>query len=136
MADFGLDLATYIGAQHASLDLAVNIFDGPMRAVSDAVPAKAVFCLAGGGPPPEPYMDGTAIEERFLRCQIMVRGLPGEGDVGATQTLAREVLALAHRAPLSGYIDVYVEESQPNYLGPDDDEHPLWSINVAAWRDE
>lgn len=135
MSDLAYDLAVYIAAQHASLTLAANTFASPVLPADSQVPAKAVFCLNTGGPAPQAYM-GQVAEERFSRCQITVRGDAGEDRYEDGRVLAKRVLELAHRAPLAGYIDVMVQESEPNYLGPTEDGLPRWTINVIGWTSE
>lgn len=136
MADLGFDIATQLAGASIGLTLGANVFDGPEIPASGLVALKAVFCLTTGGAAPQAYMDGGASEERFPKCQIMVRGTAGRGNFADGQTLARAVRTAVHRASISGYTDVFVQESEPNFLGFDKDEVPRWSVNVVAWLDE
>lgn len=108
------DVRTRIVAQ----SVGATVYVGPVRpAAPPAVPFKSVFCLSTGGPPPVPYMDGTATSWRFYRVQCWIRGEPN--DFAATQTIADAVWTALHTATISGYTRVTVDSSAPLYLGRD-----------------
>lgn len=116
-----------------SLASGTNLFRGPVREVSADCPPTAVFCLTTGGPPPSPYI---GIGEDFRRSTVQVRIRSDLADTFETgQELARSVLTALQRAVVSGYVWCYVRESEPNYLGQDDNENHEWSVNVElAWK--
>ena len=80
-----------------------------------------------------PYLDGSQSDFSAATVQVLVRG-----DVGAyalTQTKARSALAAIQRAVISGYVAVYVRESDPNFIGLDDTEHPIFTLNAEMqWK--
>jgi hypothetical protein len=129
-----LDLATYLGTQIGALTLGTNLFVGKTRAVGDNIPSKAVFCLATGGPTPQAYMDGTAVEERPSMVQARIRSEPRDFDGG--QTLARLVRDTAHHASISGYIDVEAQQAEPFPIGEDAKGHHEWSINFRMLHEQ
>lgn len=123
------DMVTYLDANVGALTAGTNLFEGPVRAVGTGVPDEAVFCIVTGGPAPEPFINaGNVVEERVHSLLLRVRSEPGEFNSG--QTLARSVRDAAHRASISGYLDVSIRECDPAYLGSDDEERHNWSIGV------
>lgn len=112
-----------------------NVFRGAPRKPGNGVPRKAIFCLASGGPRPEQYTQGagTTSEIRYTSVQVYVRG--DVNDFATGQTLARDTRDAVHKATVSGYVNVEVNESEPTFLGVDDQECPRWSLNVTMWRE-
>ena len=106
-----------------------NLFAGPVRAPGTGVPDKAVFVLATGGPPPMPFILGGSGTD-YCRSTVQVRVRSDQEDFPTGQTLARALRTLLHKNILSGYIDVRVRESEPNYLGQGELGHHEWSINL------
>jgi hypothetical protein len=126
MSTAAVDVATHIGATVAGFTYLTNVFDGPVRPVP-AAPAKAVFVLATGGPPPEARI-GETQADRFPALQIRTRG--DKNDFAGGLADARAVRDAVHYAPLAGWVDVRVQETEPNYLGEDNNGHPEWSVNA------
>jgi hypothetical protein len=132
-----IDLAAYLngktGSQSAvTLAEGTNLFTGPVRPVETGMPAEAVFVLNGGGPPAMPYFS-SPISDRQSGVQVRVRSNPG--DYAGGSELARDLFALVHEAPLSGYTYVLARQSEPNYLSQDDQGCHEWSINaIARWQ--
>ena len=127
-----LDLATHL--QTIGLGtLASDIFAGPTRPPSASISKASIFCISTGGLPPLPYLDGSQSDFSAATVQVLVRG-----EVGAyalTQTKARSALAAIQRAVISGYVAVYVRESDPNFIGLDDTEHPIFTLNAEMqWK--
>jgi hypothetical protein len=109
--------------------LGTNLFAGPMRAVSSKIPHRAIFVLTYGGPSPLDKFSGTSIQRHAV--QVMVRGAPDAFSVAQADAAAcREAL---HLATISGYLRCAA--IQPAYLGLDDTEHPLFSLNLELWRE-
>jgi hypothetical protein len=129
----GADVVTRLNSAVAALTSGTNLFEGPVRPPRATVPATAVFVLATGGPPPEPYL-GQGIDWRVSNVQATVRGEVGAG-FAAGQTLARSVLDAIQRGGLSGYVRVLVVESEPTYLGQDENGHYLWTVNARLGWD-
>ena len=129
-----LDLVNAIDTALATLTLGTDLFRGVMRAVGPGSPNEAVAVLATGGPQPLAYLDGTAIERYFSALQIRIRSIERSFRTG--QALARSVRDVAHHASIAGYIDTRVLESEPLYLGSDDEGNHEWSINVEMWHEQ
>ena len=105
-----------------------DIFIGGMRPPSSTIPKAALFVLPTGGIGPLPLLDGGAADYSRPTVQILIRG-----DVGAyivTQTKARDCLAAVQKATMAGYFQVLARNADPLYLGLDDTEHPIFSVNV------
>lgn len=121
------DVATKLAAAGLGLTVGTNLFIGELRPVETGVPAKAAFVLGHGGPRPTPYL---GIGKSYYRShvQVLVRGNPGEFQV--TDALARDVLRALHTKTITGYIQVLAEESEAGYLGADEAERPLFTVNA------
>lgn len=124
--DAATDVANYIAAAGLGLTLGTNLF------VADEIAAgvaPAVYVRPSGGPAPEDYF-GDA--QSFLRLQVsvLVRGEREKKPESAT--LARSVASALHQAPIAGYVDVQLRESQPVFLGTDDNDAPGWAIGVEC----
>jgi hypothetical protein len=117
----------------AALTRKVNLFEGPVRAQSATVPHQAVFVLPSGGPAPEAYADGTTTERRYSAIQITLRSDPK--DYAGGWVLARQVKAALHHATVTGYVDIRAMQSEPIYVGPDEADRHLWSVNLELWKE-
>lgn len=132
-----LDIVNRLDSQVASLTKNTNLFRSKVRAISGQIPSVAAFCLASGGPPPQGYADGTAINRRYSGVQIRVVALANtDNNFKTGQDLAKECRDAVHHAALSGYIDVRVLETEPIYIGENNDRHHEWSINVELWHEQ
>jgi hypothetical protein len=132
MANPDADMVTRLSAL-AALTSGVNLFRGKMRR-DGHVPQLCVSVLSSGGPAPIAYAGGTTTERRFDSLQIIVRANRDAFQSG--QELAKSVYAQAHRAPLSGYLDVRATTAAPLYLGEDAAKTHEWSINLELWYEE
>lgn len=105
-----------------------NLVVGPVRAVGEGVtPQLSVFVLQGGGVAPSPYM-GQGESWHLSRVQVTVRsalGLFGQGEA-----LARALHAKAHLATVAGLTFIHAGESDPVYLGSDDEGAHRWAFNL------
>lgn len=129
MADtLDADIATVLAAGGIGLTSGTNLFTGPERPIGDGIPDEAVFVLASGGYPPEPFIDGSGQDYCISTVQIIVRSAIRSHDSG--QTLARDVRDCVHKATIAGYVDLRVREAEPNYLGQDEQELHTWSLNM------
>jgi hypothetical protein len=109
-----------------------NIFRGGLRVPSATIPHACVFVLPQGGIGPEPLVDGGARDYTRPNVQVLIRG-----NVGAyitTQTTAESVITALHKSTISGYFQVLARTPQPLYLGLDDTEHPMFSVNVQLFK--
>lgn len=113
--------------------LGTNLFHGPESPADGEIPIKATFCILDAGPMPEPDM-GSVNDLRVERCKVVLRENRDQTDYGLAT--ARAHLARLRYAELTGFIDVRVLETEPNYLGDRGDGHPRWSFNVEALREE
>jgi len=127
-----LDLATHLAAQGIGT-LGRDIFAGPMKPPSVQINKASIFVIASGGAPPVPYLDGSQSDFSAASVQVLVRG--DAGAYGLAQIRARAALTAIQRASLAGYVATYVRNSDPIFIGLDDTEHPLFSINCELqWK--
>jgi len=143
--DWGLVVAAFyeIGSPEVSvislldalwtLARGTNLFSGPVRQQSTSVPHQAVFVLPSGGPAPDAYSDGTVIEMRYSAIQVIVRSNPK--DYAGGQVLARQVRDALHHVAVTGYVDIRAMQSEPIYIGPDEADRHLFSVNLEMWRE-
>ena len=128
-----VDIATLIGTAIAQFTLGTNVVHGPVRPARD-FPARAAFCFPSGGPAPDAILNDAQTKIRNAAVIIRIRESKNNTDPGAFESglsLARSVRDTIHYAALTGYIDVRVNESEPIYLGEDEDGHPEFQLNVS-----
>ena len=108
----------------------VNIYQGPVREIGALVTPTAVFILQTGGMAPTPYL-GTGTDVRDSGVQIRIRSDVTLG-YNAGVELAQTVLAALQRHQPSGRVTMFVNESEPTYLGQDDYNNFEWSLNCRV----
>lgn len=133
MATPDLDIANRLQAAGVGT-VGTNIFTGGMRAPSSVIPAASIFVLPTGGTGPSPLLTGGAsgVDYSIPSVQILVRG--NVGTYITTRTTAQAALDGVHKSTVSGYFQVLARTPQPLYLGQDDTEHPMFSVNVQLYR--
>lgn len=133
MADAGTAIATIIATAVGSAAPGAAgsyVFNGPAR----PDPAKAIFCLAHGGPAPIDYQSGASVQ--FAKPQVIVRVREEAGSFRLAETLARSAHAACSSVAVSGYLDCRVLQSHPLYMGPDDQDRHEFSFTVELTLDE
>ena len=108
-----------------------NIFRGGMRPVSNLIPHAAIFVLPTGGGGPTPFLDAGATDFSRPTVQILIRG--NVGAYIATLNTAKSCITAVHKSTISGYFQVLARNPDPLYLGLDDTEHPMFSVNVELF---
>ena len=131
-ADLATKIATALGAGYT---VGTNIFVGAPRKIGDGVPHLAIFCNSTGGPSPYQFTPGAGSVSQisYYGVQVFMRGNVEAFLAG--QTIVRAIRDGVHKATVSGYINCEVVESDPNFIGEDDLEHPMWTLNVKMWRE-
>ena len=109
-----------------------NIFRGGMRPVSNVIPHACIFVLPSGGEGPLPLIDAGSEDYTAPTVQILIRG--NVGTFIATQTTAVACITAVHKSTISGYFQVLARNPEPLYLGLDDTEHPMFSVNVQLFK--
>lgn len=126
--EFSLDLAKHVAGRVSGLVLDKNVFAGQERSA-----LRGVFFFTDiGGLEPEGYC-GELRVKKHGRVQIRHRGDPKRYKDSLAKM--RDVWGATHYAPISGYFEVRCVESDPNFLGEDDDGNPVWTLNVDMWRE-
>ncbi len=130
-----IDVRTFL-VTSASLSgiSASNCFVGPMRKAGGAIPGKAVFVKEYSVVAPSPYMDNSRKTYRTFDVQVLVRG--DVNQYSATRQTADNIWHRMDRAS-SGistasttYVRTTCSQSAPVYLGQDDQERDLFSVNL------
>ena len=126
------DVATRLQAAGVGT-VGTDIFRGGMRPPSSLIPHRAIFVTPSGGTGPSPLLETASGEDYFRpRVQIFIRG-----NVGAyilTQTLAESCITALHKSTISGFFQVLATNPEPLYLGLDDTEHPMFSVNIELYK--
>ena len=125
------DIATRLQAAGVGT-VGTTIFRGGLRTASASIPHAAIFVLPTGGGGPIPLVDAGATDYTTPTVQIMIRG--NVGSYITTQTTAQAALDAVHKSTISGYFQVLARTPQPLYLGLDDTEHPMFSVNVELFK--
>ncbi len=106
-----------------------NLLTGPVRPVGEGVmPRLAVFVLQSGGQAAQPYM-GQSESWHATRVQVTVRGAIGVYE--AAHALARALFARMHLNTPPGYTYCLAQESDPVYLGTDDENAHRFVFNLV-----
>ena len=127
------DVVTTLDSALATLTAGTNLFRSPPAGpdvVGLALPQESVWVWSSGGPAPEPFVGGGT---EFRYSQVSIRVRSARDDFPGGTTLARSVRDAIHHATVSGYIRVFVRESDPAYLGATENGHE-WSIGVELWH--
>lgn len=111
-----------------------NLLIGPIRSANvGEIPRECVFVLQSGGDQPMPYM-GQPESFYVSRVQVSVRSPLNSFARG--EQLARFLHARAHLATPPGYTSVMAVESEPLYVGTDDEggHRHVFNLDVSARR--
>ena len=120
--------STLLAAGGLSLTLATNMFTGPPKPPSAAIPRNCVFIFGIQSFQPRPYL-GVGTDYRQFRTSLYVRRHADQFETG--QTLAREIWRTLQRANVSahtGFFGALMEEADPQYYGMDDEDNHRWSM--------
>lgn len=105
-----------------------NLLTGPIRPFNEGtVPQLAVFVLQSGGTAPQPYL-GQGQSWHVSRVQVTVRSEVNAYDAG--HALARALHARAHLSTPAGFTFCQAAESDPTYVGTDDENAHLFVFNL------
>jgi hypothetical protein len=104
-----------------------NLLTGPVRPIEALVGQLAVFVLQTGGQAPAAYM-GQSESWHVTRVQVTVRSALNEFARG--EALARALHARMHLNTPAGYTYCLAGESDPLYLGTDDDGAHRFVFNL------
>lgn len=139
VAFLAANLGTVGGVTWTNAGGGINLFTGPVRptvapvAAAAGVPSAAIFVLASGGPPVEPYIGGASAGSTYqARVQVRVRMNPGDNE-NAT-LVARTVRDKLHKGVISGYASSLAQNAEPLYLGQDKAGSHEWSVNFILLR--
>jgi hypothetical protein len=117
--------------------LGTSIFYGPESPKGTGIPHLCNFVVCYGGPPPVPYLGGEDFRE--FSVQVLTRGNPAAFSAGLSRARSTWVALQRGTIPAGqiteGYVarGALVRESDPVYLGKDDQERPRWVSNVRLW---
>lgn len=126
------DLIGAAGGALAYYVQASTLFRGPPRQPSGQVPHRSAWVTWYDSPPKMDTFDGGGI--RSYSVQVMLRG--NVDDLATIQADAVAMRDALHHADVSaaGFMRCAVA-SGPAWVGLDDTEHPLISLNLLLWED-
>lgn len=104
-----------------------NLFPGPFRKDDVGVAKDAVFVHSNGGPAAQRVM-GESSEIRTEVINIYHRA----SRFSAGKTLMREIKDFLTANAPAGCLDLYTLSSGPNYLGQDNQNNSIFSLNLAV----
>ena len=126
-----IDLATALSTLLGDFALGTNIFAGPERPKSASIPSRALFVVPIGGAAKQRTFRGGGV--RSPSMQIRVRGEAGDFD--GAETDARTVWTavddmVTDSGELVEYISALASNSEPIFVGKDDQERFVFTVNV------
>lgn len=127
------DLVAFLdGKTLAGVELVAgtNLFIGPLLP-EEIVASPVVSLLNTGGVAPTPFISGSN-REAYYRPSVQVLTRSVVSDFADGESLARAVFAELYLSTVSGYVGIFVRESQPVYLGTDASDRHTWTTNLEA----
>lgn len=106
-----------------------NLF-GPDAASGPGVPNDAVFVTGGGGATPNRASGGDEIRTGVVNIRVRWR----KYDAGATK--AQQIIDKLQGKCPSALIDLESTESEPNYIGQEQDGQHIWSLGFLVRRNK
>lgn len=122
-----LDIATKLQTEGVGT-VGTDIFRGGQRPPSNVIPHAAIFVIPTGGTGPLPFLDNASTNYYIPTVQLIVRG--NVGTYITTLGTATSCITNLHQSTISGYFSILVRNPEPLYLGLDENDHPLFSVNV------
>jgi hypothetical protein len=104
-----------------------NIIIGPMKPPSQYVPVESIWIISTGGAAPDHVFGGMYTIQKPT-VQILVRGSPN--DYKGSKGLAQSVYDALNGAEPEGVWPILPMQSEPVWVGPDESNRPIWSINL------
>lgn len=124
-------IATVIDTAIGTLTINTNLFTTEQREPGFEIPQLAVFCLQNGGDTPESYCNGSdPTGVRLYKPAVLIRVRCAPHAFATGQALARSIRAAIHELPPSGYIACIVRESEPVFIGEEDNGSFTWQLNA------
>ena len=117
------DIATELDGAGISLTLGINLFTGPFRDASARVTRNSVFVKGLPGGIPERTM-GQSDEIRSPLVSVQVRNTSFNGG----DTKVRDIQETLTAVVISGYLDIATQQSEPLYIGQDNEGLHMWSM--------
>jgi hypothetical protein len=130
-----LDVANFLAGSGLGLTLGTNLFVGSIRPASSSgpsMPPQAVFVISTPGPAPLTFKGAGQGSLSMGMIQVRLRSQPN--DFLTAQTLSRQIRDTLHRATIAGYVYVVARQSEPQYLGQDQQGNEEFSLNFDLWR--
>lgn len=112
-------------------ELGKNLYVGLVRPVSNVVPAECVFVTGTDGLPADRFF-AQQDEVRHPTIQIRIRS----PDYNSGYELARRIYDVCQSSRPVGIKDVACRQSEPMYLGQDNNKNHDWSLNFDLFYQE
>lgn len=111
--------------------LGINLFVGVVRPVSDVVPAECVFVMGTDGLPADRFFSQDD-EVRHPTVLIRIRS----PNYQSGYELARAIYELVQSSTPDGIKDIDCRQSEPMFLGQDNNRNYDWSLNFDCFLQE
>jgi hypothetical protein len=123
------EIAKYLNDQNVGTynKSGANLFVGTMKPPSTHIPVKSAWILPSGGPAPE-HVFGHAYNIRQPTVQILVRG----GAYKESRDFAQSIYNALNGASPTGLWPILPMQSEPVWVGPDENNNFIWSINLLV----
>jgi hypothetical protein len=137
MATPATDIALHLDATIATLDLGVNLFEGPVvRVVEDdgltvPVPPLAVFVKATGGRGRTNFVDG-GLGTGLIRPNVQIVIRSDKHGYQNAEALAREIEQTIDKNPQGEWIDWHIFSAYPVHIDTDQEGHFYFGLTVAT----
>nr|WP_321349804.1 minor capsid protein [uncultured Methanoregula sp.] len=124
-----LDIATYLASKGRGTLPAAGVVGTIFTTESPPLPDATITVASYAGQPPERMSSGAIDKPSF---QIRVRGLKDDPTIGRAliETIAKDLDGLGN-VSLSGtyYLSIISAQSDPTYMGRDENGRPEWVWN-------
>lgn len=119
------DLRNHLSAAGISLTSGTDLFTGQIRAIRKGVPVNAAFVSGVPGPVPTRVM-GEGEEVITTVVVVVLRwNTWNDGD-----SKMRDIRDAIQGASISGYLDVFAQDTEPTDLGEDDDGNHMFHLGI------
>lgn len=129
-SDAHVAVAARIAAQVPGYSVGTNIFYGEVRAAlpDGTVPVTCLFVGYPENGEKDHYLGAGS--DNVVDVDVMVRGAPEDEE--ASRAIAKACMAALDRAVLPDFYSCITQDSEPEFMGRDDADCPVWAFTVEA----
>lgn len=107
-----VDLVDLLAAAGLGLTAGTNLFEGPAREPDGTLITSPVVNVQVASSTVDPYFGGPTADD-YVRATVRVLVRGNRNDYDAARTLARALLAAAHKAQVAGYTKIVALNGEP-----------------------